>query len=321
MRLIAHSRTSALAVAAAVVAGLTSAAAPASAATVTIDLCAVPGSVMLPGAATVPIWGFGLPTTPGDCSTATAGLPGPTLDVTVGDTVTLSVTNALPGSRALSIEVPGIDFDAGPTEAASGGTVTRTFTANAPGTYLYRSTGDAGRQTAMGLAGALVVRPVTPGQAYGPTTGYDVEALLVLGAIDPAFNAAPDTFDLHAFRATYWLLNGKAYPDTAPGVAAAPGQRVLLRYLNAGYDNSTMALLGMHEHVVARDAHLLGHPFDANAETIPAGATEDAIATMPTTTPPSTNGFPLYNRQLHLTNGPQTGPTPNQGGALTFLHS
>jgi hypothetical protein len=126
-----------------------------------------------------------------------------------------------------------------------------------------------------------------------------------------------------AYRATYWLLNGRAYPDTAPGITAAAGQRVLLRYLNAGFDNTTMRLLGMHERVVARDARLLNNPFDADAETIPAGATEDAIATVPATAPPSQHGFPLYNRQLHLTNGVQSGPDPSPatgGGMLTFIH-
>jgi FtsP/CotA-like multicopper oxidase with cupredoxin domain len=147
--------------------------------------------------------------------------------------------------------------------------------------------------------------------------------VLVLSTIDPAFNAAPDTSDIHRYVATYWLINGKAYPDTAPGIAATAGQRVLLRYLNAGYDNTTMQLLGMHERVVARDARLLNNPFDATAETIPAGATEDTIATVPSGSAPSVHGFPLYNRQQHLTNGAQTGqsPTPGTGGGmLTFIH-
>jgi len=58
--------------------------------------------------------------------------------------------------------------------------------------------------------------------------------------------------------------------------------------------------------------------------TIPAGATEDAIATVPATAPPSPHGFPLYNRQLHVTNG--LAPTPSApnpayspGGMLTFI--
>jgi FtsP/CotA-like multicopper oxidase with cupredoxin domain len=301
--------------------GLTSSGA--SAATVSINLCAKVGTVTMPGPVSVPIWGFGVPTTPGDCSTATAGAPGPVLTVNEGDTVTISVTNALPAGHTLSFEIPGVDFTPGPTDAAVGATVARSFTANRPGTYLYLSGGDAGRQEAMGLYGALIVRPPTANQAYdSATTAYDVEALLVLSTIDPDFNAAPDTFDMHSYRATYWLINGRAYPDTAP-ITAVAGQRVLLRYLNAGYDNTTMVLLGMHERVVSRDARPLNNPFDANAETIPAGATEDAIATVPPGSAPSTHGFPLYNRQQHVTNGPQIGqsPTPATGGGmLTFIH-
>jgi FtsP/CotA-like multicopper oxidase with cupredoxin domain len=329
MRVPAYKKTvrvlTVLAVAVSVtVAGLVLTGSSASAAAVSINLCAVTGTATMPGAVSVPIWGFGVPVTPGDCTTATAGLPGPQLVVNEGDIVTVTVTNALPGTRTLSFDVPGVSFNAGPATAPAGGSVIRTFTASAPGTYLYRSGGDAGRQQAMGLHGALIVRSGTAGQAYdAASTGYDVEAPLVLSTIDPAFNAAPDTFDIHGYVATYWLINGRAYPDTAPGVTATAGQRVLLRYLNAGYDNTTMMLLGMHERVVARDARLLNNPFDANAETIPAGATEDAIATVPAGSAPSAHGFPLYNRQQHLTNGAQTGqsPTPATGGGmLTFIH-
>lgn len=290
----------------------------ASAAAVSINLCAVTGTTTMPGSVSVPIWGFGIPGTPGNCATATAGLPGPVLTVNQGDTVTVNVTNALTG-RDISFEAPGIGFDAGPATAAPGGTLTRTFTASAPGTYLYQSSGDAGRQTAMGLYGALLVRSGVAGQAYGTAaTAYDVEAPLVLSAIDPAFNAAPDGFDLHSYRATYWLINGKAYPDTAP-IAATAGQRLLLRYLNAGFDNTSMLLLGMHQRVLAKDARLLNNPFDADAEIIPAGATEDTIATVPSSAPPSSNGFALYNRQLHVTNGTATSPGHTPGGMLTFI--
>ncbi|GIG21335.1 hypothetical protein Cch01nite_20590 [Cellulomonas chitinilytica] len=322
-------RATALVALALAVAGVGLVGSTAQAAPVVLSLCAQAGTTTLPGeVAAVPIWGFGVPTTPGDCSTATPSLPGPVLTVTEGDTVTLTVTNALPAGtaevpHALRIEAPGIAFDPGPTDAAVGATVSRTFTASAPGTYLYQSGGDGGRQEAMGLYGALLVRPATAGQAYDdPATAYDVEAVLVLSAVDPAFNAAPDTSDLHGYDATSWLIGGQPYPATAPIVAAA-GQRVLLRYVNAGFDNTSMALLGMHQHVVARDARPLTQPVDVTAETIPAGATEDTLATVPTTPPPGPNGFPLYNRQLHVTNGPQTGtsPTPATGGGmLTFIH-
>ena len=330
MRRPGWKRTKALLALVVVAAGLALTASAASAAPVAINLCALPGTAILTGTVTVPIWGFGVPSTPGDCSTATAGLPGPVLTVDQGDSVTVSVTNALPAGHTIRFEAPGIAFDPGATDAAVGATVTRTFTASAPGTYLYQSAGDGGRQEAMGLYGALVVRSATAGQAYGTAaTAYDVEARLLLSAVDPAFNGVgqpagydPNDFDLHGYRATWWLINGKAYPDTAP-ITAAAGQRVLLRYLNGGFDHSTMQLLGMHQRVVARDARLLPQAFDANAETIPAGATEDTIATVPSGAAPSANGFALYNRQLHLTNGAQTGPTPTPttgGGMLTFIH-
>ncbi|WP_433301432.1 multicopper oxidase domain-containing protein [Actinoplanes sp. CA-030573] len=301
-----HVRKGAL-VLALVAAGL-AAPSPASAAAVTINLCAVSGAATLAGGASVPIWGFA-------SGCANPALPGPVLSVNVGDTVALSVTNALPAGHTVSLEIPGIDFAPGPDSAPPGGTVTRTFTATAPGTYLYQSGGDAGRQVAMGLYGALIVRPATP--------DYDVEAPLVLSAVDPAFNAAPDTFDLHAYRATYWLVNGKSYPDTAPGITAAGGQRLLLRYLNAGYDNTTMAMLGTHGRVVARDARPIAGDVEVTAETIPAGASEDILVTVPSGAGPSPHGFPLYNRQQHVTNGAQTGAGPQPatgGGMLIFIH-
>ncbi|MEU4191724.1 multicopper oxidase domain-containing protein [Kribbella sp. NPDC026611] len=300
--------------------GLSTLGGSAAAATVAIELCAVPGTAPLPGGGLVPIWGFGTPTTPGDCTSASPTLPGPQLAATAGDLVTITVRNALPAGHTVSLEIPGVAFNPGPTDAAPGAAVSRTFTAQ-PGTYLYQSGGDAGRQEAMGLSGALVVGTTTANQAYpSATTAYDVQAVLVLTAVDPAFNAAPETFDLQNFKATYWLVNGRSYPDV-PAIAAGVGQRVLLRYLNAGYDNTSMTLLGMHQQVVARDATLLTNPVAASTETIPAGATEDTIVTMPGTAPPSTHGFPLFNRQLHLTSGPQTGTSPIGNGMLVFLHS
>jgi len=321
MRRTATTRSKAILAVAICAAGLTAVSPSASAATVPIELCAIDGAATLVGSVSVPIWGFANPTSPGNCSGATATLPGPQLVVNEGDSVSVKVINALPPGHTLTFEAPGINFDPGGTDAAVGASVTMTFTATNPGTYLYTSAGDAGRQQAMGLAGLLIVRSATAGQAYDDaTTAYDREAPLVLGAVDPAFNNDPDNFNLHDYHATYWLINGKSYPDV-PAIGGS-GPRVLLRYVNAGYDNTTMMLLGTHERVVARSAHLLNNPFGASAETIPAGATEDTIVTVPSSAPPSTNGFPLFNRQLHLTNGEQTGVNPSPltgGGMLTFI--
>jgi FtsP/CotA-like multicopper oxidase with cupredoxin domain len=321
MRAFAFKKTRVLLVLAMTSAGLALASSTASAAPVTISLCASTGQVTMPDGVSVPVWGFVQTASCGPNLVNGANFQASPLVVNEGDTVTMNVTNALPAGHTLRFEIPGIAFNPGGTDAAVGATVTRTFTADAPGTYQLQSAGDAGRQEAMGLSGALIVRSNTANQAYDNAgTGYDVEATLVLTAVDPNFNAAPDTFTMHDYLATYWLINGKAYPQTA-GITAAAGQRVLLRYVNGGFDNTAMLLLGMHEHVVARDAKLLNNPFDADAEVVPAGGTEDAIATVPATAPPSTHGFPLYNRQLHVTNGTVGNPAYAPGGMLTFIHS
>jgi FtsP/CotA-like multicopper oxidase with cupredoxin domain len=255
------------------------------------------------------------------CS-GTAQLPSPTLEVNLGDVVTINVTSALAGASPASFEVPGLDV----RNPQPG---TYTFNAGRVGTFAYQSPGDAGRQIAMGLSGALVVRPASEpagfgagtcstaaGLAYG--TAFARECLLVMSAIDPDFNVAPLTFDLNDYEATYWLLNGTVYPNT-PAIVAPQGSALLLRYVNTGYDNTAMSLLGLHEHVLARGAFSMGaNQFDAATEIIPAGATEDALITMPAYAAPGVNGFPLFNRNLHLQNGAGASAI---GGMLVFIHS
>jgi FtsP/CotA-like multicopper oxidase with cupredoxin domain len=286
---------------------------------VTVDLCAKEGTVGLPGTPSVPIWGFASKPSGVPCSDSAveAGLPGPVLEASDGDLVEVNVTNEL--ADPVSVDFPGIDVDPGPTEAAPGATVSYTFTA-APGTYVYESGADAGRQAAMGLYGALVVRPSTPGQAYNdPSTAYDSEAVAVLSEIDTGFNADPAGFDLLDWKPKYWLINGEAYPDTnAHTINAAPGDRVLLRYVNPGPENVTMTMLGLHARLLASDAFQVQAPFEFVAQTIAAGQTVDALVTVP---PSAAAGdrFPLYNRQLHLTNGSLGNPQHSPGGMLTFI--
>jgi FtsP/CotA-like multicopper oxidase with cupredoxin domain len=293
----------------------------ASAAPVTINLCASTGSITMPDSTSVPVWGFVL--NPGSCTAGlVTSLPGPVLEVHAGDVVTVNLAGALPAGHTASVEIPGLSVS-----PVAGG---YQFTASRVGTFVYQSDADAGRQMAMGLYGALVVRPVgepagfasgacsaNPGSAYGGNA-FDRECLLVLSQVDPAFNAAPDTFDMNNYLATYWLINGKAYPDASlnPLVSGAAGQKLLLRYVNAGYDNTAMMLLGAHQQVLARDAYPWNHPFLASTEIIPAGGTEDALVTVPSSGAPSANGFPLFNRNLHVTSG---SPASAPGGMLTFI--
>jgi FtsP/CotA-like multicopper oxidase with cupredoxin domain len=266
------------------------------AAPVTINLCASTGSVTMPDSTVIPIWGFSLDTGSG-C--ATAQLPGPVLEVNAGDVVTINLIDVdVPGS--VSLEFPG--------QSVSG---SYSFTASDPGTYLYGSADSRG--VLMGLSGILIVRPATPGQAYNSAaSAYDTEAVMVLSEIDPAFNANPTTFNTVNYKPKYWLINGKAYPQTT-NIPADAGDKVLLRYVNAGSLHHTMTMLGMRQRVIGRDAYPLTYPYDVVAETIPAGSTLDTIATVPGSAASGAK-FPLYNRQLHLTNGANF-----PGGMLTFI--
>ena len=265
----------------------------------------------------VAIWGFVLKGAAADCSDVAPSLPGPQLDVSLHDNVIVNVTNALSGGQTISLEAPGITFDnpGTSTDAGPGATATLAFTAS-EGTFLYESSGDAGRQEAMGLYGALVVHSTTAGQAYG--NHFDAEKVLVLSEIDPYLSADPGGFDMNNWAPQYWLINGTSYPDTRD-IVVQPGKRVLVRYLNAGIDNNTMTMLGLHERLLARDAYPLTNPYDVVSQTFPSGGTADALITIPATASSGTK-FPLYNRNLRLVNGTLASPNRNPGGMLTFIN-
>ncbi len=111
----------------------------------TCNLWATTGSLTLPDGAVVTIWGYA------DTMTGTAQLPGPTLIVNEGDVVTVNLTNTLASDTALLFQ--GLDMIPDLTGAAAGGgTATYTFTASAPGTYLYEAglLPNAQHQVAMG---------------------------------------------------------------------------------------------------------------------------------------------------------------------------
>ena len=120
-------------------------------------------------------WGYGCNGTPSGfapsaITTATCPtmqVPGPTLIVTEGQTVTVQLTNNLPTSAGnTSILFPGFKVTTTggvigllTQEAAPGGTVTYSFTASSPGTRSYYSGTQGDLQVEMGLYGAIIVLP------------------------------------------------------------------------------------------------------------------------------------------------------------------
>ena len=126
------------------------------------NLTASEGYVSIADGGSVYSWGYSVD--------GNMQLPGPTLIVTEGQPVTVTLSNHLPTAAGnVSIVFPGQDVLVAATdqgvagdltrEAPSGGTVTYTFTPGEPGTYQYHSGTDPDLQVEMGRYGALSVRP------------------------------------------------------------------------------------------------------------------------------------------------------------------
>src|SRR6266513_5299446 len=107
------------------------------------------------------------PTTGTVCSNVMQ-VPGPTLIVTQGQTVTVNLTNNLPTAAGnTSILFPGLNLATGSSgvaglltrEAAPGSTVSYSFVASSPGTRAYYSGTQGDLQVEMGLYGAIIVLP------------------------------------------------------------------------------------------------------------------------------------------------------------------
>ena len=142
----------------------------------TFNLTAQPAFLNQPDGSSVYSWGYGCTGTPAGFAPTMAGqncpsmqVPGPTLIVTEGNTVTVTLTNNLPTAAGnTSILFPGFQVTAtgGVTglltqEAMPGGTVTYSFTASSPGTRAYYSGTQGDLQVEMGLYGAIIVLPKT----------------------------------------------------------------------------------------------------------------------------------------------------------------
>src|SRR6266513_3263278 len=142
----------------------------------TFNLTAQPAYISQPDGSMIYSWGYGCRIAPsgfapGAISGAkcpTMQVPGPTLIVTEGQTVTVNLANGLPTSAGnTSILFPGFSLTstAGGVagvltqEAAPGGTVTYSFIAGTPGTRAYYSGSQGDLQVEMGLYGAIIVLP------------------------------------------------------------------------------------------------------------------------------------------------------------------
>jgi len=192
----------------------------------------------------IPMWGYA-------GTTGRYQYPSPFLCVTQGDTVTVILRNELKTSTGAGVRtsiafdgMTGVTADgdpAGPeftaggkltsltSSVASGDSITYTFVADKPGSYLYESGTNAVEQVQMGLFGGLVVRSNTAPAQAGDSVAYsttgpngseyqtDREFAQMLSDVDPDMHHALDesrAFDITRYRPRYWFINGRMFPDT-----------------------------------------------------------------------------------------------------------
>jgi FtsP/CotA-like multicopper oxidase with cupredoxin domain len=168
-------------------------------------------------------------------------------------------------------------------------TVTYTFTAGRAGTYLYEAGTDPETQVRMGLFGALIVRPVDDTGAAHDDHAYDSadsafdpkeEFMVLLSEIDPYQHQAVErgkTFNITKYKARYWLINGRGYPDSIAdnGASWLPNQPYgslatvqpydpvkhplsgMARYLSVGSEDYPFHPHGNNGLVIGRDGHEL----------------------------------------------------------------
>ena len=165
------------------------------------------------------------------------------------------------------------------------------------GTYMYHCHFEDVEHVQMGMTGVVFVRPIQDGTSFGGftkfayndgdgTTGYNRHFAILLNEFWHTFHDGDR--DIQESIATdynpeWFILNGRCYPDTvrpnndptlttpnpnyddAPDhsqpnsslIQVNPGERVLLRLANLGYQQHAMQLPGIPMHVIGQDASLL----------------------------------------------------------------
>jgi FtsP/CotA-like multicopper oxidase with cupredoxin domain len=178
----------------------------------TFNLTAQPAYISQPDGQMVYSWGYGcssttgitfVPATIAGATCPTMQVPGPTLIVTEGATVTVNLTNNLPTSAGnTSILFPGfsVTTTGGVTglltqEAAPGGTVTYSFLASTPGTRAYYSGTQGDLQVEMGLYGAIIVLPSTAQTGCTAVGAVPAHYVAPGNTAEVDFRLAPSAYD------------------------------------------------------------------------------------------------------------------------------
>ena len=194
-------------------------------------------------------------------------VPGPQLQVEVGDRVRIELTNDLPMATDLhlhGINVPNeMDGVAPVTQdaVAPGETFTYEFTADEPAVGMYHAHHHGQMQVPNGMLGTLLVGEMAlpRGRTVG---GHPIPADLQVSQELPLVLNDTGTIG--------YSLNGKSFPATTP-ITAAQGDWIVVHYVNEGGQIHPMHLHQFDQIVVAKDGFPLDNPYVADTVNVAPG--------------------------------------------------
>ena len=208
-------------------------------------------------------------------------VPGPRLDLTVGDHIRINFTNHLPDSATMhwhGLVVPNrMDGPAHITQepVPPGGRYVYEYVVQQSGSYFYHSHMRPDRQQAFGLYGALIVHPRDAAAEPAADIDYVVQLQEWLNRDGLTYPA----MIMEGALPNYFTINGKSYPSTDV-IHMRVGQRVKFRLI--GTNNNFIHPMHMHGGpftVVARDGVVLspGARFEADVINVGPGQRYDVI--------------------------------------------
>lgn len=211
-------------------------------------------------------------------------MPGPELRVTEGDRVRVTLRNTLPAPTTIhwhGVTVPpAMDGPAGLNQAPvePGAEFVYDFVATPPGTRWYHSHADPALQVPLGLYGPLIIEPRVPAQVYDREYTFllqewDLELTPAVAAGTASRGPKDRMMRGGELGGDLFLINGHTH-DAIPRVKLAEGDRVLLRFINAGHMPHSVHLHGHSFTIVATDGNPVPEVAQLTKDTVLIGPAE-----------------------------------------------
>jgi FtsP/CotA-like multicopper oxidase with cupredoxin domain len=165
-----------------------------------------------------------------------------------------------------------------------GSPFTYRFIAPHAGTYMYHCHVDTVLHFEMGMYGTVIIRPPdgNDSEAWSGGPTFDKEYIWHLHTFDSSWHreriSGPRTA---RYRPDYFMINGldrdQAAGDSASAIVASPGERVLIRLTNVGYQPALVDLGGIEFEVVASDGRPLRSPYQSTQLLVAPGERYDVL--------------------------------------------